>query len=197
MRAAPSLVCNSLVPVVRFASAGSARCARQSVLRTPGGAVRRPYAVTSLLRSLSAISSASPGWYFRRGQKNPRSPSPRWRGTTCTCRCGTLWLTRLFMATNEPSAPSPRSTAAAMRCGMCRMSGPTSSGGRSRKVSTWTRGTTRTCPGNTGRWSRKPRATSSSSTTSAGSVPATMAQNGHGVPSVVGVWARLAGIGAS
>ena len=46
--------------------------------------------------------------YFRRGQKKPRSPSPRRRGTTCTWRWGTLWLTRLFIATNEPSAAERR-----------------------------------------------------------------------------------------
>ncbi len=26
----------------------------------------------------------------------------------CTCKCGTLWLTRLLMATKEPSACMPR-----------------------------------------------------------------------------------------
>ena len=28
------------------------------------------------------------------------------RGTTCTWRCGTAWLTMLFSATHEPCAPS-------------------------------------------------------------------------------------------
>ena len=49
-----------------------------------------------------AISSALS--YRTRGQKNPRRPSLRRRGTTWTWRCATLWLTTLFMATNEPSA---------------------------------------------------------------------------------------------
>ena len=40
-------------------------------------------------RRTSAASASSA--YFVRGQKNPRSPSPFVRGTTCRCRCGTLW----------------------------------------------------------------------------------------------------------
>jgi hypothetical protein len=55
--------------------------------------------------------------YFVRGQKNPRSPSPLVRGTTCRCRCGTDWLTVLFIATKLPCAPSPSTTAVASRCG--------------------------------------------------------------------------------
>ena len=53
--------------------------------------------------------------YFVRGQKKPRSPSPFVRGTTWRCRCGTDWLTVLFMATNEPCAPRPSFTAVASR----------------------------------------------------------------------------------
>src|SRR5438128_1039480 len=48
--------------------------------------------------------------YFWRGQKKPRSPSLRLRGTTWTCRCGTLWLTTLLLATKLPS-PSLASAA--------------------------------------------------------------------------------------
>ena len=51
-----------------------------------------------------------------RGQKKPRSPSLRLRGTTWTWRCGTLWLTRLFIATKLPAAPSTVSIAADSRC---------------------------------------------------------------------------------
>ena len=50
--------------------------------------------------AVAAISSSSA--YFWRGQKKPRSPSLNRRGTTCTWRWGTLWLTTLFIATNEP-----------------------------------------------------------------------------------------------
>ena len=56
-----------------------------------------------LIRSAYAAASASSA-YFVRGQKKPRSPSPFVRGTTCRCRCGTLWDTVLFMATNDPCA---------------------------------------------------------------------------------------------
>ena len=48
-----------------------------------------------------------------RGQKKPRRPSPLGRGTTCTWRWATLWLTMLLIATNVPSAPSASGTAAA------------------------------------------------------------------------------------
>src|SRR5690606_14416035 len=61
-------------------------------------------------RAAYSAASASAS-YFWRGQKKPRSPSFRFRGTTWTCRWGTLWLTRLFSATNEPAAPSTDSIA--------------------------------------------------------------------------------------
>ncbi len=69
-------------------------------------------------------------------------------------------------------------------------SGATWSTGRSASVSTWSRGTISTCPGNTGRRSRKASAAVSSNTTSAGSSPATMAQKTQRS-------ARAVGIGAS
>ncbi len=47
-------------------------------------------------------------------------------------------------------------------------------------VTTWSRGTTSTCPGNSGERSRNATATSTSRTTSASASPATIAQNGHG-----------------
>ena len=65
------------------------------------------YKCKSALGGGSAYSaiSASPA-YFWRGQKKPRRPSPLVRGTTCTCTCGTAWLTMLFSAIHEPWAPS-------------------------------------------------------------------------------------------
>src|SRR5687767_3605568 len=65
-------------------------------------------------RNCSAYASASPSAYRRRGQKKPRKPSPRVRGTTCTWRCGTLWLTTLLLATNVPPAPNASGIAAAI-----------------------------------------------------------------------------------
>src|SRR5437868_3566453 len=65
---------------------------------------------SALMRSAASAASASDA-YFVRGQKNPRRPSPFVRGTTCTCRCGTDWLTLLLSATKVPCAPMPRSTA--------------------------------------------------------------------------------------
>src|SRR6476619_4123048 len=52
--------------------------------------------------------------YLVRGQKKPLSPSFLFLGTTCTCKCGTLWLTRLFIATKVPSASIAVSTARAI-----------------------------------------------------------------------------------
>ena len=69
-------------------------------------------------------ASASPGRYFVRGQKKPRSPSPSVRGTTCMWRCATLWLTTLFMATNVPLASSAAGNAAATVCTAAK-NGPT------------------------------------------------------------------------
>ena len=54
-----------------------------------------------------------------RGQKNPRRPSLRRRGTTCTCRCGTLWLTPVVHrhegAVGVRGPPRPRGPAAGRR----------------------------------------------------------------------------------
>ena len=49
-----------------------------------------------VVRACSSLS------YLCRGQKNPRSPSLRFRGTRWTWRWGTLWLTTLFRAMNAP-----------------------------------------------------------------------------------------------
>ena len=54
--------------------------------------------------------------YLVRGQKKPRRPSLRRRGTTCTCRWGTLWLTTLLIATKLPWAPIAAGTARASVC---------------------------------------------------------------------------------
>jgi hypothetical protein len=81
--------------------------------------------------------------YFVRGQKKPFSPSPLVRGTTCTWRCGTLWLTTLFIATNVPSAPSATGTARASACTDAK-NGATDSAASSGNVTTCMRGTTRT-----------------------------------------------------
>ena len=51
-----------------------------------------------------------------RGQKKPRSPSLRRRGTTCTWRWATLWLTTLLIATNVPSQSSAAGIRAETRC---------------------------------------------------------------------------------
>src|SRR6478735_2353902 len=126
------------------------------------------------MRAAYSVDSCSDA-YFVRGQKKPRSPSPLVRGTTWTCRCGTDWLTTLFTATNEPCAPRPSTAAAAKR-----WAAPSSpawrSAGRSSSVSTCVLGTSSTCPLKTGRRSRKPRNSPSSSTTSAGRSPATIEQ---------------------
>ena len=72
--------------------------------------------------------------YFRRGQKKPRSPSLRFRGTRWTCRWGTLWLTTLFSAMNAPCEPIAVRMAAESDFAFAN-SGPTSSSGRSQIVS--------------------------------------------------------------
>ena len=53
--------------------------------------------------------------YFVRGQKNPRSPSLRRRGTTWTCRCGTDCETTLLTALKMPSASIASRTATLRR----------------------------------------------------------------------------------
>src|SRR5882757_7928329 len=87
-------------------------CSRKDYFESRGG----PGVVLNAFRiafCTSIISDSSLyGW---RGQKNPFRPSFFLRGTIWTCRCGTLWLTRLLMATNEPSARMPVSIALARR----------------------------------------------------------------------------------
>ena len=80
-------------------------------------------ALVAVAGAAGALAMAAATWvawassrYLVRGQKNPRSPSPFVRGTTCVCRWGTLWLTVLLMATKLPSAPIAVRTAAATRC---------------------------------------------------------------------------------
>src|SRR5581483_5506281 len=123
--------------------------------------------------AVSAIAASSA--YAVRGQKKPRRPSPLRRGTTWTCRCGTLWLTLLLIATNVPSAPIAASTALLRRCAR-RKSGPISSAGSSASVPTCWRGISSTWPRNTGRWSRKATQQPSSSTACTGTSPAATRQ---------------------
>src|SRR5690606_23622741 len=137
-------------------------------------------------RRRSAYSAISPSAYLVRGQKNPRRPSPLVRGTTWTCRCGTDWLTVLFIATNEPVEPSAVRTVAAIRRAAAN-TGSSSASGRSVSVSTCSRGTTRTWPLKTGRRSRNAMTVSVSRTTSAGSSPRTTAQNSQPSPATVSV----------
>ena len=66
---------------------------------------------TARIRPAYPAASCGPS-YFVLGQKKPRRPSPLVRGTTWTCRCATDCDTLLFIATNDPPAPSPLSTAA-------------------------------------------------------------------------------------
>src|SRR5690606_29411672 len=101
--------------------------------RIVGGAGQAGLARALDRRVAYSAASASES-HFWRGQKKPRSPPFRFRGTTWTCRGGTLWLTRLFSATNEPAAPSTDSIADASRCA-CPKNGPSDSPGRSVSVS--------------------------------------------------------------
>ena len=63
----------------------------------------RPHSAAAILAATASRAASSA--YFVRGQKKPRRPSLV-RGTTWQCRCGTDWLTTLFMATNVPCASS-------------------------------------------------------------------------------------------
>ena len=131
----------------------------------------------SAARTRSAYSSISASSaYLVRGQKKPRSPSPLVRGTTWRWRWATDWLTVLFMATKDPWAPRPSTIAVASRWAWA-MKPSRSWSGRSGRVTRWVRGTSRTCPLNTGRMSRNPTKSSSSSTTALGVSPATIEQN--------------------
>src|SRR5262245_56679570 len=126
----------------------------------------------------ATFAASSSDGYFVRGQKNPFSPSPLVRGTTCVCRCGTLWLTTLLSATNEPCAPIASRTATLIAWSRAKY-GPTSAAGRSARVTIWVRGTTSTCPGNSGRMSRNAATRSSAYTMAAGRSPAAISQNRH------------------
>src|SRR5207253_652626 len=154
---------------------------RQGRLARRQGVVRpaRNRSQRSACRIRSAYSSRSASdSYFVRGQKKPRSPSPLRRGTTCTCRCGTLCEIFVLTAAKLPSAERPDSSAAATLC-TAESSGSISGRGNSSKSATCSRGVTRTWPLNTGRVSRNAQTWSSRSTIDAASSPRQMAQNGH------------------
>ena len=104
---------SAVLKLVRTAigTASDRRSANRKMARTHA----RRAAIADRTASRAAIASSS-SRYFRRGQKKPFSPSPLVRGTMCTCRCGTLWLTRLLTATNVPSALMPASTARHSSC---------------------------------------------------------------------------------
>ena len=79
------------------------RCVRARLVR--GAVDLRTSAARSWNRNGPAASQLT---YFVRGQKNPRRPSPLVRVRRGRAGAGTLWLTTLFTATNEPCAPEPR-----------------------------------------------------------------------------------------
>ena len=122
-------------------------------------------------RTSSASSSEA---YFVRGQKKPRRPSPLVRGTTWACRCGTDCDTWLFIATNVPPAPSPVSTATASRWTKPKKGASDVGGQVGQHHRRACRGTTSTCPLNTGRMSRNATRRSVEATRNAGTEPATM-----------------------
>src|SRR5712692_403960 len=143
-------------------------------------ALQPGYRSASRIRCAYSSRSASDS-YFVRGQKNPRSPSPFRRGTTCTCRCGTLCEIFVFTATKLPSAPSPVSIARATRC-TAKRSGSICACGTSSRSGTCSRVATSTCPLNTGLVSMNAHTCSSRITTDAASSPRPIAQNGHSMP---------------
>src|SRR4051812_30183456 len=138
-------------------------------------------------------ADSAPDAYAVRGQKKPRRPSPLVRGTTCTCRCGTDWETRLLTATKVPPAPSPSRTATVIRWTAAK-NGPSRSGGNSSRVSACSRGATSTCPLKTGRMSRKAPDTSSDATPKDGTSPAAMAQKRHSVTTITLAGSSLDGM---
>src|SRR2546430_2072578 len=158
---------------------------RQGRLARRQGVVRpaRNRSQRSACRIRSAYSSRSASdSYFVRGQKKPRSPSPLRRGTTCTCRWGTLCEILVFTAVKLPSAESPVSMARAMLCTAAKR-GSISGRGSSSRSGTCSRVATSTCPLKTGLVSRKAQTCSSRSTIDAASSPRPIAQNGHSMPS--------------
>src|SRR5439155_15954650 len=130
------------------------------------------------MRAANPSRSASDS-YVVRGQKKPRKPSPFRRGTTCACRCGTLWEILVLTPMNVPCASRPLSTARETRC-TADQKGPISAAGSEWKSSTCAVGTTRTCPLNTGRASRNAATLASRSTNEAGTSPRRMAQKAQG-----------------
>ena len=170
-----------LADAARASRCGSARADPASHPRQPGrrrarrGLSRRRVAGAAAASRAAYSCASSSEAYLVRGQKKPRRPSPLVRGTTWTCRCGTDCETTLLTATNEPCAPRPATTAPDTRWAAPIRTG-SSSAGRSTRVSTWILGTSRTCPLNTGRVSRKPSVNGSSSTTVAGSAPSMIRQ---------------------
>src|SRR5947209_922742 len=93
----------------------------------------------------------------------------------CTWKCGTLWLTRLLMATNVPSASIPCMTAWE-RSRTLLKTAPISESGRSKSVSMWLFTMNSEWPAKSGRWSRKASEISSSKTLKQGTLPRTILQ---------------------
>ena len=154
-----------------------ARASRCESERRPRSRVRPPRALRrSEPRRRAPRPRSRSGWR----RQEPFSPSPFFRGTTCTWRCGTLWLTRLFIATNVPSAASAASTARATRWTLAK-SGAT----RFRREVPERRRRDRAARRARGRGtrdarSRKATTRSSSSTRCAGASPRVIAQKGQG-----------------
>src|SRR6266702_5739351 len=107
-----------------------------------------------------------------------RCRSLRWRGTRWIWTWGTLWLTRLLMATKVPSAAKPSAMARSSSWAFWNK-GPTREGGRSASVSRCAFGTSRQWPGKRGLRSKKAREMLSSKTIEACSSLRMMRQNAH------------------
>ena len=119
----------------------------------------------------AAISASSA--YFVRGQKKPRRPSFRLRGTTCTWRCGHALAHDVVLGDERPVGPHRRPAPRRRRAAPRRRTASTqSASSRSRRVTTCARGTTSVWPGNSGRWSRNATTSGVSSTTCVGRSPA-------------------------
>ena len=102
--------------------------------------------------------------YLVRGQKKPRSPSLGLRGTTWTWRWGTLWLTTLLSATNEPGL-SIAAGRPARAAGVRKKSGRRARRGGRRGSRSARAVTNSEWPGNSGRLSRNAIVCPSSKTT--------------------------------
>ena len=103
--------------------------------------------------------------YFRRGQKKPRSPSLRLRGTTWTWKWGTLLADDVVGGHESARGVRRLAHGDGEQAGVRRSSGSIRSSGRSQIVSWCSRGTSRVWPGKSGRLSRKASERSSSKTT--------------------------------